>query len=107
MELRVVYRDHLSDICIAEADEEFVEEPENPANEEPPLFPIDYSEELALAETPTALIDRLDILIANGLLEDDTKAIINNAIAQLQDPYQRMVMAMYLILISPDYAILK
>ncbi len=70
-------------------------------------YRMDYSEVLALANDDAALISYLDILLANGLLTDPTKAIINNAISQLSEPMDKVRMAAYLIMISPDYAILK
>ena len=70
-------------------------------------YQMDYSEVLALANDTDALINYLDILLANGLLTEPTKAIINNSIGQLSDPMDKLRMASYLILISPDYAILK
>ena len=72
------------------------------------FFPsVDFSSELALIDNPTALINRLDILLANGLLTEGTKTIINNAISQIEEPQERLQMAIYLVLIAPDYAILK
>jgi len=62
---------------------------------------------MALINNTPELINYLDILLANGLLEDDTKVIISDAVNQLSDPNEKLRMALYLILISPDYAILK
>ena len=70
-------------------------------------YRMDYAEVLALANDDAALINYLDILLANGLLTDPTKAIIQNAISQLSEPMDKLRMAAYLIMISPDYAILK
>ncbi len=70
-------------------------------------FKIDFETELSLVDTPSALVDRLDLVIANGLLDQDTKKIIEDAIAQIDDPMESIKMALYLTLISPDYAILK
>lgn len=60
-----------------------------------------------LLNQPTALVDHLDIVIANGLLDTETKNIIAGAVSQLNTPQERLRMALYLIYISPDYAILK
>ncbi|MEM6630463.1 MAG: DUF1800 family protein [Bacteroidota bacterium] len=65
-----------------------------------------YAESLA-ARDPSALIDHLDILLANGLLKPSTKATLEQAIVQLDDPFERVRMAMYLTMISPDYVILR
>ncbi|MEM6396943.1 MAG: DUF1800 family protein [Bacteroidota bacterium] len=58
-------------------------------------------------DQPQALVNYLDIILANGLLEEDTKSIITHAVSQLETPQERLRMALYLIFISPDYAILK
>lgn len=70
-------------------------------------YRMDYSEALELANDDAALINYLDILLANGLLTDATKGIINEAVRQLSEPIDKLRMAAYLIMISPDYAILK
>ena len=67
----------------------------------------DFSSVEVLLNQPQLLVDYLDILLANGLLEDDTKSIIVNAINQLETPQERLRMALYLVFLSPDYAILK
>ena len=67
----------------------------------------DIATELALAEQPAELVDHLDILLANGQLSTDTKRIIVQGISQLFEPEERLRLAVYLVLISPDYAILK
>ena len=91
-----------------DCNEEYVSEiTEDPEFAEFYPYRQDFTEELTLTNSPTALVDRLDILLANGLLEDDTKAIMMNAITQLSSPTDRLRMAIYLIMISPDYAILK
>ena len=96
VDLRAVKQGYLEDFCLTE------EEPDTGGEYE--MF---YPEVASMTDDPSALIDYLDILLANGLLETDTKAIINNAVSQLNDPGERLQMALYLILISPDYAILK
>lgn len=70
-------------------------------------YQLDIETEIALAETPKVLVDHLDILLANGLLSEDTKSIISSSISQIEDEYERIGLAVYLIMISPDYAILK
>ncbi|MEM6633273.1 MAG: DUF1800 family protein [Bacteroidota bacterium] len=68
---------------------------------------MDLSAEMALANTPAALVDRLSLLLAAGQISPASKSIIVNALNQLNGPADRVNMAIYLILISPDYAILK
>lgn len=70
-------------------------------------FPVDYSSIEQIAGNSTNLINHLDILLANGALKDDTKTIIKNAVDQLSSPADRVKMALYLVMVSPDYAILK
>ena len=63
-----------------------------------------------LARDPEVLINRLDMLFTHGQLSDRTRRIIKNAIDPLIfGDYRdnRVRLALYLILISPDYAILK
>jgi len=67
----------------------------------------DLSEEFDLANDPSALVNRINILLAGGQLSNRTQSIIIDAISQLTEPEQRVDMAMYLTLISPDYAIQK
>ena len=101
---RVVYGIPYALDCEEEYVQELIEDPEFVQ-----FYPYqqDFTEEMKLVNSPAALIDRLDILLANGLLEDDSKAIMVNAISQLSSPAERVKMALYLIMISPDYAILK
>jgi len=63
-----------------------------------------------LADEPEALINRLDIMYTHGQLTEATKANIKEAISGLkwgEVNFDRVRMAVYLLLISPDYAILK
>ncbi|MEM8891578.1 MAG: DUF1800 family protein [Bacteroidota bacterium] len=68
---------------------------------------LDLSDELSLVNNPEALIDRLNILLACGQLSATNQAIISNAVSQVGDPLDKLSMALYLVLISPDYAVLK
>ncbi len=71
-------------------------------------YSADLSIVLELSENdPGGLINYLDILLANGQLSDSTKAIILNSIQPLNDPEERLSMALYLLSIAPDYVILK
>jgi len=53
------------------------------------------------------LLRRIDLLYANGNLSDDTKTIIKNAMNQLDEPIDKLRIALYLTMISPDYVIQK
>ncbi|NNF22024.1 MAG: DUF1800 family protein [Saprospiraceae bacterium] len=108
-----VNQEYLEDFCIVESFEED-EEPEEPDEEELlesfemySDYRMDYSEVSDLINNPDAMIDYLDILLANGLLTDQTKDIIKDAMYQLNEPTDKLRMATYLIMIAPDYAILK
>ena len=65
---------------------------------------------LPLAEDPEALINRLDILFTHGQLSEGTRGIIREAITPFDwddSEIWRVRMALYLILISPDYVVIK
>jgi len=66
---------------------------------------LDLSEFEALAADPVALMDRLDLLFTSGSLDPDTRAVIVDIIDDIQDLPFRARTAIYLMLISPDYAI--
>ena len=71
----------------------------------------DFSSLIEDAQDSEVLINKLDVLLTHGTLSEETRAIIKQAI----EPYQggmnqrmnRIHLAAYLIMISPDYAILK
>ena len=97
VDYRVIQQQYLNDVCVGEGDE----------GEYDSEYFMDFSTELALTNDPAALVNHLDILLANGLLRSATKSIITNAVSQLEAAEDRLRMAIYLILIAPDYAILK
>ena len=66
---------------------------------------LDLREEIALAPAPESLVDRLDLLLTFGTLSPSTRATVLRAIRQLPDPTTRVRTALYLMLISPDYAV--
>ena len=68
---------------------------------------LDLDEEYNLASDPTQLIDRLDIALAAGQLTQKTKDIIVSALSQTEELEDRVNLGIYLVLISPDFAILK
>ena len=65
--------------------------------------------ELMEIENNEVLIDELDLLLCHGLLSDGTRAILLEALNSLTAvfPPGRFPMAVYLIMISPDYTILR
>lgn len=68
---------------------------------------LDFTDENDIIEDPVELVDRLNILLAAGQLSMSTQEIIINALEALENPEDRLDMAVYLILISPDFAIIK
>jgi len=76
--------------------------------------PLDFDKLKYYAKDPEVLINELDKLFTRGLLSESTRQLITNAIAPLTGNnsnidylHYRVKMALYLILISPDYVILK
>ncbi len=76
--------------------------------------PLDFEKLKYYAKDPEVLINELDKLFTRGLLSDSTRQLIMDAVEPLAGNnsnidymYYRVKMAVYLILISPDYAILK
>ena len=71
----------------------------------------DYSAELALASNPDALIDRVSLLLAGGNLSATTRATVRAAVASVNigtataaaDQRNRVNLAIYLIMASPEY----
>ena len=63
-----------------------------------------------LARDPEVLVNRLDILFTHGMLSQRTREIIKNAVTPLISGnyrYDRTRLALYLMMVSPDYAIMK
>ena len=71
----------------------------------------DYSAELALAGNPDALIDRVALLLSAGNLSATTRASIRTAVASVNigattaatDQRNRVNLAVFLVMASPDY----
>ena len=89
-----------------------------------PIFGVSYtvdsprphwSTELALAETDLdGLIDHLDLLLTYGTLSAGMRNIIKTALTEMtnstrideaQKPQELVELAVYLFIVSPDYAI--
>jgi uncharacterized protein (DUF1800 family) len=62
---------------------------------------------LAHAEDTEILINELDILLTNGMLKDDTRQIITSIVDPMQDPFEKVKLTIYLMVISADYNILR
>ena len=64
------------------------------------------------AGDPESLINQFDILLTHGRLSDETRTTIKNAISQIPTFWEnwqwyRSQLTLYLIMISPDYVVLK
>ena len=81
---------------------------------DPSSFQPDYSEELALADDPAALVDRLDLLLAYGALSEDMRLRIIELLGEItldpgdmEDRRDRVDAAILMIMTSSDYIVLK
>jgi len=75
---------------------------------------LDISQLIPLAKDPEVLINKLDVLLTHGNLSPETRNIIRTSLDQITHDVlwsyyleYRVKMALYLFMISPDYAILK
>ena len=66
---------------------------------------LDLSELLPLAADLPALVEHLDILLAAGALETATRNAIERLLAPIDDPELRLRLALYMVLVSADYAV--
>ncbi len=62
---------------------------------------------LAAEEDPRALIDRLDLLLTHGNLSEGTRNVITDNLSTYEDAELRLVFALYLFLISPDWNVVQ
>ncbi len=76
--------------------------------------PLDFEALKYYAKDAEVLANQLDKLFTRGQLSDETRLIIINAVNPIQGTnpnvdymHNRVKMALYLILVSPDYTILK
>ena len=70
---------------------------------------LNLTDEYALVNNPSALVDRLNLILCHGNLSTRTKDIIVNTISQYDpdEPGDIIATALYLLMISPDYVIQK
>jgi uncharacterized protein (DUF1800 family) len=66
---------------------------------------LDFTPYAALASDMDALLDRIDLVFTYGQLSAQTRTAIIDATREIPDPNQRARAAIYLLLISPDYAV--
>jgi len=72
-------------------------------------FPLDLARESDLATTPELLVDELNTLFCAGRMSAATRSIIVSAVAQIPagQPEARARVAAYLVLVSPEGAVMK
>ena len=68
---------------------------------------LDLTDELVIAPSVNALVDRLDLLLTYGNMSLQMRQIVLQAITQISDPVERTRLAIYLISISPEYAVVQ
>lgn len=72
---------------------------------------LEMTDELALGtdDKLNELIERLNLILANGQLSETTRSIIYNAISQIPEDQSdiRVKMGVFLVMISPDYLIIR
>jgi uncharacterized protein (DUF1800 family) len=72
-----------------------------------PEFKFDFAPELALANTPAALIERLNLLLCAGRMSATTRQHIFDGVTALNTAEARVRFAVWLAAVSPEAAILK
>lgn len=72
---------------------------------------LDLTDELLLAEENkiAELVERLNLILAHGQLSEETKTIIGDGLKEIPADQNEVIvkMAIFLVLVSPDYLILK
>ena len=72
-----------------------------------PFAPVslDLDEYRTLAEDVAAFVDRLDLVFTAGTLSAESRQAIVGTLNPIDDNELRLLMGLYLILVSPDYAV--
>jgi len=84
-----------------------------PNNNDEPILNLDDEIDIANNQGISALLDRLDLLLCRGQLSDDARSLIENTIQQYQANVGNYTAedavrdALYFIMVSPSYTILK
>ncbi|MCJ8270233.1 MAG: DUF1800 domain-containing protein, partial [Psychrosphaera sp.] len=68
----------------------------------PVQFDLNY--EIALAADPDKLIDHLDAVLTYGTLTTNSRQAIHTAITGVSQAKKRVLLGIYLMMVSPDYA---
>ena len=66
---------------------------------------LDFSEWAAFAAEPDVLLAQIDLVFTAGTMSANTREAIRDAIDPIDDAQTRAVLALYLTLVSPDYAV--
>jgi hypothetical protein len=66
---------------------------------------LNLTEERALADKSAALVDRINLLLTQGKISAEDSALIVEHINSIADPLERIYEAIYIISISPEYAV--
>ncbi|MEO0899162.1 MAG: DUF1800 domain-containing protein [Bacteroidota bacterium] len=67
---------------------------------------LELDDLLRIASNRDGLLDRLDLILTHGTLSKPTRQTIFEALGGIEEDLDRVHMAIYLIMISPDYVIL-
>jgi uncharacterized protein (DUF1800 family) len=67
---------------------------------------LDLTDEIGIASDPVALVNRLDLLLMYGTMSNPMRGVLVHALEQLPDPRERVLTALQLISIAPEYAVL-
>jgi hypothetical protein len=68
---------------------------------------LDLHDEIAIAASPTALLDRLDLILMYGTMSTQMRQVLLRALTQIREPERRVITALQLIAIAPEYAVLQ
>jgi len=68
---------------------------------------LNLSDEIAIAADPRALVNRLDLILMYGTMSNPMRDVLLRALTQTRDPERRVIMALQLIAIAPEYAVLQ
>jgi uncharacterized protein (DUF1800 family) len=66
---------------------------------------LDFQEYIDIGADVDALLDRLDIVLTAGTMDSATRLAIKNTVSNLDDLNLRVRIAIYMILLSSDYAV--
>jgi uncharacterized protein (DUF1800 family) len=72
-------------------------------------YPFDLSQHVMLAQNPDQLLDRLNTLLCGGGMSASSRTIIRNAILAIPNtqPEARARVALYLVMVSPEGAVMR